>query len=235
MKEIAIPNDKNVFVTADTHYHHRNIIKYCKRPWLGQELIAALDRGEEIEVSNSILEAHDAALIENTNAVVSKDDILIHCGDVAWGYNALKEYASLINCKNVIAVYGNHDRDSDIDWFFDSYERIRIVHRGRTAIVDHYPGDSWMGSHRGNWLLYGHVHGKATKRRLEIPFYLLSHDCGVDSNDYTPISWEHFLMPLMDKRRIQWKEAIKGYMRVPKEQGGMAVEDDMESWHVIKH
>jgi len=50
------------YFTADEHYGHTNIIKYCKRPF------------------NSI-EEMDATLIENFNSKVTKADHTIHVGD----------------------------------------------------------------------------------------------------------------------------------------------------------
>ena len=41
--------------TSDLHFGHKNIIKYCRRPW-------------------ATTAEMDAALIENWNAVVGKDD-----------------------------------------------------------------------------------------------------------------------------------------------------------------
>jgi calcineurin-like phosphoesterase family protein len=57
-----------IFFTADQHFHHQNIIKYCNRPfvWFNQM---------------------DDALIDNFNKVVTNDDIVYHLGDFSFGDN----------------------------------------------------------------------------------------------------------------------------------------------------
>jgi calcineurin-like phosphoesterase family protein len=47
----------NIWFTSDTHFHHKNIIKYCNRPYSSVE-----------EMNN--------ALIENWNKTVKQNDIL---------------------------------------------------------------------------------------------------------------------------------------------------------------
>lgn len=51
-----------VFIIADTHFYHENIIKYCDRPF------------ENASIMNDIM-------IEKWNSVVGKSDIVIHLGD----------------------------------------------------------------------------------------------------------------------------------------------------------
>ena len=48
-----------IFVTADTHFNHENIIKYCNRPF------------KDVNEMNEVI-------INNWNSVVSKDDIIYH-------------------------------------------------------------------------------------------------------------------------------------------------------------
>ena len=55
-----------VFVIADTHFWHKNIIDYCDRPF------------------NSV-EEMNSTLIKNWNKTVTNDDIVIHLGDVGFG------------------------------------------------------------------------------------------------------------------------------------------------------
>jgi calcineurin-like phosphoesterase family protein len=54
----------NEFFIADTHLGHKNIIKYCNRPF---RLVAHMDD----------------TIIDNINEVVKSNDILYHLGDFA--------------------------------------------------------------------------------------------------------------------------------------------------------
>lgn len=56
----------NIFITADHHFHHKNIIEYCGRPF-------------------KTVEEMDKSMIEKWNNKVSKDDLVIHLGDFALG------------------------------------------------------------------------------------------------------------------------------------------------------
>ena len=54
-----------VFAIADTHFSHKNIIDYCKRPF------------ENIEQMNKFM-------IDTWNKRVGKNDIMLHLGDVGF-------------------------------------------------------------------------------------------------------------------------------------------------------
>ena len=72
---MKIQYDK-VWFTSDLHFHHRNICRYCNRPY------------------NSLEEMHEA-LITNWNSVVKEDDTVFLLGDMGFcGYEKLKELLS---------------------------------------------------------------------------------------------------------------------------------------------
>ena len=78
------------FFTADEHYGHRNIIRYCNRPF------------------NSVEEMNET-IIKNHNEVVKKDDRVIHAGDFTLANN---DYAArIISRLNGVHTFliGSHD------------------------------------------------------------------------------------------------------------------------------
>ena len=79
-----------LFLISDTHFFHKNIIKYC-------------DRGfSSVEEMNKVM-------INRWNSKVSKDDIVIHLGDFALtDEKRIIELRNKLN-GNIILIEGNHD------------------------------------------------------------------------------------------------------------------------------
>jgi len=79
-----------IWVTSDTHFWHKNIIKYANRRFVD-------------------LEEMNGTIKYNWNRVVKKDDIIFHLGDFALGSRTrLIETANELNGHKVL-VAGNHD------------------------------------------------------------------------------------------------------------------------------
>ena len=99
------------FAIADLHFGHKNIIKYCNRPF---------ENTDEM----------DRALIKNWNETVSNNDTVLVLGDVGFGS---KEYiGSLIKQLNgkKILIMGNHDNWSEQayrDMGFHTVSRFPIL------------------------------------------------------------------------------------------------------------
>jgi calcineurin-like phosphoesterase family protein len=174
--------------TADLHFGHKNIIKYCDRPW-------------------ATAEAMDAGLIERWNSVVGPDDTVWVLGDVALSPKAIGRVADLNGTKFLVA--GNHDacweahrghrRMADVyrDAGFAEVYATGIVDQhviaGQQVRLAHLP---YQGDHKaedryadrrpiddGRPLVCGHVHTlwRTDGRQLNV---------GVDVWDYTPVSAE---------------------------------------------
>jgi len=159
------------FFTADEHYNHNNIIKYCNRPFL-------------------TVNEMDSVLIKNFNDIVGKDDITIHAGDFCLNKNPRK-VNDLIKSLNGHHIFlkGSHDywipRNRSIQIWERSVENKYIV-------VCHYAMRTWARSHYNSWHLYGHSHGNLEPIGK-------SWDIGVDNNSFLPISFDQ-LREIMSKR-----------------------------------
>ena len=77
-----------VFLIGDLHLNHRNIIRYCNRPF------------------NSV-EEMNKTLIKRWNNAVTDNDLVIFLGDLAMGTNRRK-WLKKLNGK-IIFIKGNHD------------------------------------------------------------------------------------------------------------------------------
>ena len=165
----------NLWFTADTHFGHRNILKYSNRPF---------DSVDEM----------DESLIANWNARVRPDDKVYHLGDVGLcspGY--LEDLLDQLNGK-IYLIKGNHEKPAlscrhRFEWIKDYYELVvddPDAHRGKRLIcLMHYAMRVWNVSHHGSWHLYGHSHGSLPDDPKALAF-----DAGVDCHNYMPISYE---------------------------------------------
>lgn len=152
-----------IYFTADEHYGHRNIIKYCIRPF------------------NDVDEM-DRVIIARHNKLVGQDDTVYHLGDftlVPDPKAVESKYVSKLNGKHVFLI-GSHDH-----WLDEETHRrmLDIKLRGQKITLCHYLMQSWHCSHHGSWQLFGHHHGHFNGLKNQ-------YDVGVDNNDFYPVSIE---------------------------------------------
>lgn len=145
------------FFTADQHYGHANIIRFCGRPF-------------------ATVEEMDAELIRRHNEVVGPDDVVVHAGDFA--YRSAKkpqEYLEQLHGRHIL-VRGSHD-----GWLDEKARDIlELKIDGRFVVVCHYALRTWPRSHYNSWQLHGHSHGKLEPIGKQ-------WDVGVDHNGFAPV------------------------------------------------
>lgn len=182
IKNVKFNKDK-LFFTSDTHFFHKNIIKYCDRPF---------DNVEEM----------NAKIVENWNKVVPKDGVVFHLGDVSLtgGSKRLSEILMKLN-GTIHLITGNHERDAlDKEYIRTRWESINdlveievedeeITYGKQQIVMCHYPMIAWNGSHRGTWQLFGHVHGGLSNKGI-IKHAPTQIDMGVDCHNFTPVSYQ---------------------------------------------
>lgn len=141
------------YFISDTHFKHRNIVRGISQ-WEGQKGCRDFDT----------LDEHDNKILDGINSVVGPDDTLRHLGD--WSFGSVANVAAFrakINCRNIILIYGNHDRNIRRDralrdlfvWTGD----MRSDFFGKQYIVQcHYAFQVWEDNNRGAFMLHGHSH-----------------------------------------------------------------------------
>jgi calcineurin-like phosphoesterase family protein len=112
-----------IWLTADLHIGHYNIIRYCERPFKD------LDSMHEI-------------IISRWNNKVSDDDIVYILGDLGFvkrSGNIISDVIERLNGRKIL-IRGNHDKgekvwylDNGIDKIFDNY----VTMEG--SLLSHYP------------------------------------------------------------------------------------------------
>lgn len=168
MEESCIFNSENIydiFLISDMHLFHRNIIEYAGRPDYWQEM-----------------------LIRNWNQVVTKDDIVLHLGDLTFGNKEMTKKVIDQLPGRIFNLKGNHDRKG-VKWFDD----VGVTLIKNPFIVDcPEDGIKFYFSHRPQCdvppytvSIAGHVHEKGdfiyeSKKRVHI-------NVSVEKTDYRPI------------------------------------------------
>lgn len=151
-----------VWFTADCHFNHANIMKYCNRPF-------------------SSVEEMDETLIANWNARVQPSDDIYVLGDFCW--HDPSKYVKRLNGR-IHLIVGNHDHEAlgRRDLFKSVYFLHKIKVEGQPIVLCHYSMRTWDASHYGAWHLYGHTHSV-------LPPWGKSLDVGVDEFNYCPVSF----------------------------------------------
>lgn len=181
-----------VWFTADTHFGHSNIIRFCNRPF-----------GD--------IEEHDEALIANWNAVVQPADTVYHLGDFAFrSAQDPNSYAKRLNGKKFLLL-GNHDNPNRLPkehfTVLGHYYELKqkdfdtSVTAPPGLILCHYPFASWARAFHGSYHLFGHVHG----RSLEYDKNSLRMDVGVDAHHFYPVSYAEIKTAMQAKGWVRGK------------------------------
>ena len=181
-----------VWFTADPHFGHANIVKYCQRPFLNEaeRQKSAEDPRGNWKVSRESIDRHDETLLQNINSRVQPNDQLWILGDFCLGkFDEAKRFVDRIACKNLKFIWGNHDHPSIEPLFQRTEHQAMIKIQGQNIFLNHYPMRTWDKRFHGSWSLYGHVHDRLTKIDQQ-ESSLLTKDVGVDACDYYPISFD---------------------------------------------
>lgn len=166
-----------IWFTADTHFGHANIIKYCNRPFR-----------DTTEM--------DGRLLDNLNSVVKPEDTLYHLGD--FSFRSISEYRDRINCNNIHLILGNHDKAPHSKYranFNSVSQYVELKLSNINFTLCHYAFRVWNKSHHGAIMLFGHSHNG-------LPEWGTSLDVGVDGHNYKPWSLDEVL-DLMESRTIK--------------------------------
>jgi len=177
---------KTIWFTADHHFGHENIIKYCDRPF-------------------KYVDEMDSELIRRWNEVVKPKDDVWHLGDITLQDDIHKIIRNLNG--NIYLVPGNHDKrwmkkhwNEDLftktgQLYIKNYISEAYFHKPgekyplMIVVLCHYALRVWNRRHYGSLHLYGHSHGNLDP-------WPGSMDVGVDCHNFYPINLhqvlEHF-------------------------------------------
>jgi calcineurin-like phosphoesterase family protein len=133
----------NVWFTADSHLGHEAILRHMP------------ERGKVF----ASIEEMDAHVVDETNRVVGKNDILIHAGDFAWRAGRVGHYRHRLNVRQIHVARGNHDAASLVKHVSTMELILFKKFDGHDFHIEHRPCLSWNKKQRGGFHVYGHSHG----------------------------------------------------------------------------
>lgn len=158
-------NNKIYFI-ADTHFGHRNIIRYEDRPFTN-------------------IDEMDAVIIENWNKIVNPTDTIFVLGDFSmYDKEKTKEICNRLNgTKNLIM--GNHDTKTP-----KYYEECGFDNVSKYPIIFN---NFWMLSHEPLYVndnmpyanIFGHVHSN----KMYMNYTSQSFCVSIERLDYKPIEF----------------------------------------------
>jgi len=177
----------DIWFTSDTHFYHKNILKFCPTTRNG---------ADEKEMTELMIEAW--------NKRVKPQDTVYHTGDFSFGSTEQTERVLQRLNGNIRITLGNHDKQiqsSRLNGYFESmkiYDTIRIA--DQRIVLMHYPIESWDQMHRDTIHLHGHIHGdehhecRIIKNRMDI---------GIDTRKEADMAPYHFdeVMTIIRERR----------------------------------
>ncbi len=199
-EHLSISN-KSVYFIGDTHFDHKNIIRYCRRPF-----------SSVTEMNNTIK--------NNWNGTVGDNDMVYFLGDWAfgWRHKPAKYWKRQLK-GNIVSIRGSHDRKAGGIQFRD-FEELHVNGYDFLLIHNPNPGDkrqtekqkqklqNWHG-----WVIHGHVHNNKMDGYPFINGERKTINVGVELIDYNPVSLEYLLslnlgsikrMRTIDSRPERW-------------------------------
>ena len=179
-EHLSISN-RSVYFIGDTHFDHKNIIKYCHRPF------------------SNIVEMNEA-IRNNWNKTVSANDIVYFLGDwtFGWGHKPVKYWVRQLK-GHVISIRGSHDHEArDV-----KFENTRVLHTdGHSFLLIHNPAErktEWHG-----WIIHGHVHNNNMGRYPFINGEQKTINVSAEVTNYQPVSLSYLISLNLDSiKRMQ--------------------------------
>lgn len=160
-----------IWIVADTHFGHRNIIKYENRP-----------------------EDYDSIIVKNWNAVVKSSDTVIHLGDIhLGGIESWFKYIKRLN-GHIILVRGNHDNKSNT-WYINNgikfiCDAFTLKTHGLHILFTHEPIPNPLDF---DFNIHGHLHINKHRAFEESDKHLLF---SIERENYKPVKLDDFIRRL---------------------------------------
>lgn len=164
---------ENTWLISDTHFGHKNIVKYCDRPM-----------------------EHNGLMVNSWTKLVQPEDTILHLGDLAVWYGDEESYwleiAKSMPGKKFM-LRGNHDKLKDKVYaelgFTMTPEFVQEI-KGQRVLFSHYPDE--LRTSEWDINVHGHIHNNPLEPRLAKTGRRYKN-ISVELMDYKPIRAKELL------------------------------------------
>lgn len=162
-----IPRKKpgKIFLISDTHFGHRNIIRYCRRPFRNTRSM-------------------DRTLQKRWNSAIKRNDLVFFLGDFVIR-GSIGYWIRRLNGRKKF-IRGNHDYKLKY-----ATHHTKFQYKGYNFYLVHNPVHApkdWNG-----WVIHGHVHNNNTSIFPFIDGVRKRINVSVELIDYRPVSLDYIL------------------------------------------
>ena len=159
------PPPDDIFLIADLHLGHANIIRYCSRPFLVSDV-----------------REMDHVLIKNWNYTISSLNRIYCLGDLRYGKDALSALQYRRKLKGRITfIQGNHD-----DPELGVVPSVTLNYQGFTFLLIHDPASA--PREFDGWIIHGHHHNNDLRHYPFIDFEHRRINVCAEVIGYVPLS-----------------------------------------------
>lgn len=154
-----------IFVIADLHLGHANIIRYCSRPF-------AYPDSQEM----------DHVLVKNWNYTISSGNRVYYLGDLRYGEDALpaEDYRKKLK-GDIVFLSGNHDDPAG-----GAIPSATIEYEGIQFLLIHDP--ALAPQEYNGWIIHGHHHNNDLRAFPFMDFAKKHINVSVEVVGYVPVS-----------------------------------------------
>jgi len=159
-----------IFLTSDHHFHHRNIIDYCKRPF-------------------QTVEEMNARMIQAWNRTLGDDDVVYHLGDFGFGpFDGRKDVFGQLRGHKIL-IRGNHDytaaQEFRVGWAA-VLDGAHLQNKGLRFLLTHRPRKTLQEIGNADFVLHGHIHNGHATECEDVALPKQHVNVCVEMTDYAP-------------------------------------------------
>jgi calcineurin-like phosphoesterase family protein len=181
---------EDIFLIADLHLGHANIIHYCSRPFLFSDV-----------------REMDHVLIKNWNYTISPANRVYYLGDLRYGTDALPALQYRQKLKgNITFVTGNHD-----DEVPDTVPSCLLDYGGFRFLLIHDPAD--CPSVFDGWVIHGHHHNNDLRHYPFIDFEHRRINVSAEVIGYSPVNLKDICELI--RERMSWGDMTPILLKYP--------------------